>query len=114
MESGKVTMKSLILIVFLTSLAITRTRSSLLGVELDETGEEFLNEYLSLDESRYLAELQEFQDGAIEIDLIDSKKHRTPHQEPRVLYQIGVSLFYFVIYFDPNFSYDEAIPNFCL
>ncbi|XP_012268766.2 protein giant-lens [Athalia rosae] len=65
--------------------------SSLLGVDIDDAGEEFLNEYLSLDESRYLAELQEFQDTAIEIDLIDNKRHRHPHQEPRVLYQVGES-----------------------
>lgn len=70
----------------------TSCLGNLLGIELDEAGVEFLNEYLSLDESRYLAELKEFQDAAIEIDLIDSKKHRRrPHQTPRVLYQVGVS-----------------------
>lgn len=69
---------------------------SLLGVEFDETGQEFLNEYLSLDEGKYFTELQDFQkDTTIEIDLIDQKKkHRLVHQSPRVLYQIGVSLLF--------------------
>ncbi|XP_015522888.1 protein giant-lens [Neodiprion lecontei] len=76
-----------------TALIVGLTNSSLLGVQMNETtGEEFLNEYLSLDESRYLAEVQEFRDTAIEIDLIDGKRHRHPHQDqPRVLYQIGES-----------------------
>lgn len=83
---------SFIRILFLiTTVCLTCTRCSLLGVQMDDAGEEFINEYLSLDESRYLAELQEFQDTAIEIDLIDNKRHRHPHQEPRVLYQVGVS-----------------------
>ncbi|KAI4474949.1 hypothetical protein M0804_014576 [Polistes exclamans] len=81
------------LLLYLVAIAgiVRKSQGSLLGVGLDEAGEEFLNEYLSLDENRYLAELQEFQDAAIEIDLIGNKKHRLPHQEPRVLYQIGVS-----------------------
>lgn len=73
-------------------------RASLLGIELDEAGQELLNEYLSLDERRYLAEVHGYPD-AIEIDLIDGKKHhargRQHHQEPRVLYQIGVINFFY-------------------
>lgn len=74
-------------------LLVRESKGSLLGVELDETGEKFLSEYLSLDDGKHLAELQEFEDTAIELDLIDQKeKHRpTLHQPPRVLYQIGVS-----------------------
>lgn len=74
-------------------LLVRESKGSLLGVELDETGEKFLNEYLSLDDGKHLAELKEFEDTAIELDLIDQKeKHRpTLHQPPRVLYQIGVS-----------------------
>lgn len=73
-------------------LLVRESKGSLLGVELDKTGEKFLNEYLSLDDGKYLAELQEFEDTAIELDLIDQKKkHRPTHQPPRVLYQIGVS-----------------------
>lgn len=74
-------------------LLVRESKGSLLGVELDETGEKFLNEYLSLDDGKHLAELQEFEDTAIELDLIDQKKKHRPmsHQPPRVLYQIGVS-----------------------
>lgn len=73
-------------------LLVRESKGSLLGVELDETGQKFLNEYLSFDDGKYLAKLQEFEDTAIELDLIDQKrKHRPIHQPPRVLYQIGVS-----------------------
>ncbi|XP_048262638.1 uncharacterized protein LOC126915127 isoform X2 [Bombus affinis] len=74
-------------------LLVRESKGSLLGVELDETGEKFLNEYLSLDDGKHLAELQEFEDTAIELDLIDQKKKHRPmsHQPPRVLYQIGDS-----------------------
>ncbi|XP_015118497.1 protein giant-lens [Diachasma alloeum] len=73
-------------------LVFTKCLGNLLGVEMDDAGEEFLHEYLSLDESRYLAKLQEFQDSAIEIDLINTKKHhKRPEQEPRIVYQIGKS-----------------------
>ncbi|KOC59973.1 Protein giant-lens [Habropoda laboriosa] len=67
-------------------LLVRESKGSLLGVELDEAGEKLLNEYLSL------AELQEFEDTAIELDLIDQKRKHRPamHQQPRVLYQIGV------------------------
>lgn len=68
---------------------------SLLGLKLHEAGQDFLTEYLSADEVKYLTELNEFQqqDTAIEIDLIGEKaKHRSVYQPPRVLYQIGVSL----------------------
>lgn len=77
-------------------LLVRESKGSLLGVELDETGEKFLNEYLSLDDGKHLAELQEFEDTAIELDLIDQKKKHRPmlHQPPRVLYQIGVSCTY--------------------
>ena len=75
------------------SLTIRKGISSFLGFELDDSGKEYLNEYLTLDESRYLAELQEVHDTPIEIDLIDSKRHppKQSQQEPKVLYQIGVS-----------------------
>lgn len=73
-------------------LLVRGSKGSFLGIELDKTGQKFLNEYLSLEEGKYLGELQPFQDTAIELDLIDQKrKHRPIHQPPRVLYQIGVS-----------------------
>ncbi|XP_034944032.1 protein giant-lens [Chelonus insularis] len=86
-------MKNLrIILSLLIATYFTTCLGNLLGLEFDDAGEEFLNEYLSFDEDRYLAELQDFQDAAIEIDLIDTKKHRRhPHQKPRVLYQIGES-----------------------
>lgn len=58
------------------------------GAEHDE----YLNEYLFFDESKYLAELQEFDDTMLEIDLINrNRRHRLTHEEPRVLYQVGDS-----------------------
>ncbi|XP_076664570.1 protein argos isoform X2 [Andrena cerasifolii] len=67
---------------------------SLLGLKLHEAGQDFLTEYLSSDEVKYLTELKEFQqqDTATEIDLIGKKaKHRSVYQPPRVLYQVGDS-----------------------
>ncbi|XP_014472816.1 PREDICTED: protein giant-lens [Dinoponera quadriceps] len=58
----------------------------------DETDDEYLNEYLFFDESKYLAELREFDEATVRIDLINrNRKHRLTHEEPRVLYQIGDS-----------------------
>ncbi|KAM0734226.1 Protein giant-lens [Formica fusca] len=54
--------------------------------------DDYLNEYLLFDESKYLAELQEFDDTTLEIDLINrNRRHRLTHEEPRVLYQVGDS-----------------------
>ncbi|XP_050458931.1 protein giant-lens [Cataglyphis hispanica] len=54
--------------------------------------DDYLNEYLLFDESKYLAELQEFDDTMLEIDLINrNRRHRLTHEEPRVLYQVGDS-----------------------
>lgn len=54
--------------------------------------DDYLNEYLLFDESRYFAELQEFDDTTLEIDLMNrDREHRLIHEEPRVLYQIGDS-----------------------
>lgn len=59
------------------------------GAEHDE----YLNEYVFFDEGKYLGQLQqEFDDTMLEIDLINrDRRHRVTHEEPRVLYQIGVS-----------------------
>lgn len=71
---------------------IRRSQCELLDAPFEETGDEYLNEYLFFDESKYLAELQEFDDTTLEIDLINrNRRHRFTHEEPRVLYQIGVS-----------------------
>ena len=87
-------------------LLVRESKGSLVGVELDETGQKFLNEYLSFDDGKYLAKLQEFEDTAIELDLIDQKrKHRPMHQPPRVLYQIGVSI-YNVLFLLPPVIYE--------
>ncbi|XP_057324609.1 protein giant-lens [Microplitis mediator] len=72
------------------------TTSSGSMLKFDEESEEYLGEYLSIDDIRFLMELKEFRDAAIEIDLVDikNKKHRHAHhshQKPRVLYQIGSS-----------------------
>ncbi|XP_076179347.1 uncharacterized protein LOC143152756 isoform X3 [Ptiloglossa arizonensis] len=73
-------------------LFVRGVEGSLVGAELDETSQEFLNEYSSLDEGKHFTELQRFQDTTIEIDLIDQKKKYRPiHRAPRVLYQIGAS-----------------------
>ncbi|XP_044020003.1 protein giant-lens [Aphidius gifuensis] len=72
-------------------ITLPKCFGNLLGVEVDESGEEYLNEYVSLDENKYINSLQEFEDSAIEIDLIDDKKKHRKHEEPRVLYQIGDS-----------------------
>jgi len=59
--------------------------SSFEGSEHDE----YLNEYLFFDDSRYLTELD---DTMLEIDLINrNRRHKFTHEEPRILYQIGVS-----------------------
>lgn len=53
--------------------------------------DDYLNEYLVFDDKYF--ELQEFDDTTLEIDLINrNRKHRPTHDEPRVLYQVGVSL----------------------
>lgn len=53
---------------------------------------EYLNEYILVDD-KYL-KMQEIEDTSFEIDLINRnrKTHRVTHEEPRVLYQVGVSL----------------------
>lgn len=57
--------------------------------------DDYLNEYLVFDENKYFAELQEFDDTTLEIDLMNrNRKHRPTHEEPRVLYQVGVSHLY--------------------
>ncbi|KAH0539546.1 hypothetical protein KQX54_005450 [Cotesia glomerata] len=85
-------MKTVLKAAFLLGL-LTIIRSSVL--KLDEESEEYLGEYLSIDDIRFLMELKEFRNAAIEIDLVDikNKKHRHTHhahQKPRVLYQIGI------------------------
>ncbi|KAH0954580.1 hypothetical protein HN011_002435 [Eciton burchellii] len=59
--------------------------SSFEGSEHDE----YLNEYLFFDDSRYLTELD---DTMLEIDLINrNRRHKFTHEQPRILYQIGDS-----------------------
>lgn len=77
------------------TLAITgivrRCQCELLEAPFHEIGDDYLNEYLFFDESKYIAELQEFDDTTIEIDLLNrNRKQRLTHEEPRVLYQVGV------------------------
>lgn len=72
---------------------IRRSKCDLVdGAAFEQTEREYLNEYIFFDESKYLAKLQEFDDTSFEIDLINrNRKHRLTHEEPRVLYQVGVS-----------------------
>ncbi|KAG7196952.1 hypothetical protein KM043_000219 [Ampulex compressa] len=81
-------MDNLVYLLALVSLAL-RSRSGPFG---EATGE-FLHEYSPLGDSEYLADLREFQDTTIEIDLIESKKsYREPsYRRPRIFYQIGDS-----------------------
>lgn len=80
-------------------ITLPKCFGNLLGVEVDESGKEYLNEYVSLDENKYMNSLQEFEESAIEIDLIDDNKKKNHQlQEPRVLYQIGVSIKLLFIY----------------
>lgn len=73
-------------------VGVVRRSQCELFVPFDETDDEYLNEYLFFDESKYLAELQEFDEATVRIDLINrNRKHRLTHEEPRVLYQVGVS-----------------------
>jgi len=72
---------------------IRRGKCDLLdGAAFEQAEREYLNEYIFFDVSKYLAKLQEFDDTSFEIDLMNrNKKHRLTHEEPRVLYQVGVS-----------------------
>ncbi|XP_032671592.1 protein giant-lens [Odontomachus brunneus] len=73
-------------------VGVVRRSQCELFVPFDETDDEYLNEYLFFDESKYLAELQEFDEATVRIDLINrNRKHRLTHEEPRVLYQVGDS-----------------------
>lgn len=73
-------------------VGVVRRSQCELFAPFEDTDEEYLNEYLFFDESKYLAELQEFDEATVRIDLINrNRKHRLTHEEPRVLYQIGVS-----------------------
>lgn len=73
---------------------VRRSKCEIIEVPLKIERNEYLEEYLLLDQNKYHAEFEEFDDTTmIEIDLIDNQKHPKPHVKPRVLYQVGVSHF---------------------
>ncbi|XP_011690233.1 PREDICTED: protein giant-lens [Wasmannia auropunctata] len=78
---------------------VRRSRCEVFDLPLRVEHDEYVKEYFFFDESKYHAELQEFDDTTIEIDLLNrNRKHRLTHEEPprplrppRVLYQVGNS-----------------------
>ncbi|KYM84700.1 hypothetical protein ALC53_05093 [Atta colombica] len=71
---------------------IRRSKCEVFDLPLRIEHDEYLKEYLFIDESKYHADLQEFDDTTVEIDLINrNQKHILSHEEPKVLYQVGNS-----------------------